>query len=285
MTQVPIILDGKIVRDLKKTELMAQVKKLRARGVLPTLAIVQVGDVSESNTYIAQKQKFGEEIGVVVRRVRIGDEGTVENVAVNIITKIDELNNDVAVQGIIVQLPLPAGVDRQAVLDAVMPAKDVDGLSAESVRRLKAGEKGFVPATARGVLSLLRHYGVAVAGKRVTMVGYSALVGQPLTLLLRSQGAIVTVCDIQTVDLPKHTKTAEIVIVAVGQRHLIGPHHLSSGQTIVDIGINVGPDKKPSGDVDFEAVKGQVAAISPVPGGVGPLTVAALFENLLDAIL
>ncbi|MEI6346217.1 MAG: bifunctional 5,10-methylenetetrahydrofolate dehydrogenase/5,10-methenyltetrahydrofolate cyclohydrolase [bacterium] len=278
---MPLILDGKIVRDLKKTELAKQVETLRARGIVPTLAIVQVGDVPESNTYIAQKKKFGEEIGAVVRHIRIG----AERATSEIVDEIGALNTESSIHGIIVQLPLPASVDRQAILDAVASAKDVDGLGAESVQRLKAGEKGFVPATARGVVSLLRHYGIAVAGKRVTMVGHSVLVGQPLTLILRSQGAIVTVCDIETKDLAAHTKAADIVIVAVGQRHLIGPNHLSSGQTVVDIGINVGSDKKLFGDVDFEAVKGQVAAISPVPGGVGPLTMSCLFENLLDAIL
>lgn len=281
MMQTPLILDGKIVRDVKKAALAKRVAELRERGLVPTLAIVQVGDLAESNTYIAQKKKFGEEIGVAVRHLRIAGDASTEQ----IITRINELNTGIAVHGTIVQLPLPAKVDRSAVLDAVAVAKDVDGLSAESVRRLKVGKKGYMPATARGVLSLLRHYGVAVAGQRVTMVGYSALVGQPLTTALRALDATVTVCDIETKDLATHTKTADIVMVAVGQRHLIGPQHLSSGQTVIDIGINIGPDKKLAGDVDFEAVKAQVAAISPVPGGVGPLTVASLFENLLDAIL
>jgi len=280
-----IILDGKIVRDLKKGQLAKQVAELRGRGVLPTLAIVQVGDVAESNTYIAQKRKFGEEIGCAVWHIRMAE----DTLAEKIIAKIHELNSDSTIHGVIVQLPLPASVDRTAVLDAVAVAKDVDGLGVESARRLKAGESGFVPATARGVLSLLRHYSIAVAGKRVTMVGHSALIGQPLTLILRSQGAIVTVCDIHTTDLATHTKPADIVIVAVGKPHLIGPQHLATGQTVIDIGITISVDaqgtKTLTGDIDFRAVEAQVGAISPVPGGVGPLTIVSLFENLLDGIL
>lgn len=275
-----MILDGKIVRDKKRRELVERVKSFCVKnGTVPVLVIVQVGDKEESNKYIEQKKKFGKEIGVEVRHEKMISGVTTEQV----IDKIKALNTDSAVGGIIVQLPLPVNVDRARVISAVTMEKDVDGLGAESSRRLLSGEKGFVPATARGVLSLLRHYGVAVVGKNVTVIGRSILVGRPIALALLAQNATVTVCHGQTTTLTQHTKNADIVIVAIGRPKFITKEHLSPGQIIVDVGINL-VGSTLVGDVDFDSAQQIVQAISPVPGGVGPLTVASLFENLLDAV-
>ena len=279
------ILDGKVVRDMKRTELATRVKKC-ART--PVLAIVQVGDLAESNTYIAQKKKFGEEIGAEVRHVRLsggvgqGDahsdvRGDVQtDVQGEVLKVIAGLNADASVCGVIVQLPLPAGLDKgaqQLILNAVALEKDVDGLREGS---------GFMPATARGVLSLLRHYGVAVADKRVAVIGRSALVGRPIATALTAQKAIVTVCHSKTEDIAKETRPADIIIVAIGKPRHITVQHLSSGQVVIDVGTSR-LEEGLVGDVDFDAARAVVAAISPVPGGVGPLTVASLFESLLDA--
>ena len=301
-----LILDGKIVRDQKKAELTRRVSgwaKNSGAGVKPTLAIVQVGDSAESNTYIAQKIKFGAEIGVEVRHIRLGSNalgsGLGKITTENVLAEVAKLNADKSVHGIIVQLPLPIDLDRTRILAAVDPTKDVDGLSPASTQKLVNAEKGFVPATAKGVLSLLKHYDIPVAGKRVTVVGRSGLVGRPIALALLALDATVTVCHSKTLDLKSHTKSADIVIVAIGQPEFITAEYLSAGQVVVDVGINLvnqeknvkkledevpaTPKIKLVGDVAFAQAEKLVKAISPVPGGVGPLTVASLFENLLDA--
>ncbi len=288
------LLDGKIIRDEIKARLKAEVTSFAAHSsklAMPTLAIIQVGKNPESTTYIAQKKKFGKEIGVRVDHV-VFPESVSEQ---ELLSSIDTLNTNPEVSGIIVQLPLPASLvnSREKIINAIDPAKDVDGLSAESIKNVWANKMdGFVPATAKAVMTLLNYYKIPVAGKRVTVVGRSELVGKPLSLCLINANATVTVCHSKTVNVPEETKRADILIVAAGKPHLIGPAHVSPGQVVVDVGINLLtgtkleeeiPAKKLVGDVDFEAVKDTVAAISPVPGGVGPLTVASLFENVVAA--
>lgn len=269
------LISGRTTREALLPQLIGKIKAL---GRTPTLAIIQVGDRSDSNSYIKGKKSFGEKIGVEVRHIKLSE--TVSQL--ELIKTIQDLNADTSVDGIIVQLPLPESLDRNTVIESVNPSKDVDGLTSRTK---------VVPATARGVLELLHHYKIELAGKQVTVVGRSQLVGKPIAELCMKEKALVNVCHSKTLDLAGETKKADIVIVAAGKPGLIGQNHVKSGQIIIDVGINTVKGEKLEdevegtklvGDTDFEAVKDIVAAITPVPGGVGPMTVFCLFENLLD---
>ncbi len=282
----PLILDGRKLRDEGILRLKARIER---SGVRPTLAILQVGNVLESAAYISQKKQFGEKIGAHVLHTIFPEEVTADT----LIAAIRELNADSATHGIILQLPVPARLEKQKILDAIAREKDADGLTAENKRRFEAGDRSAViPATARGVLSLLKGYGIKVSGKKVAVIGRSALVGAPIAVLLLREGASVTVCHRGTPDIPALSRAADILIAAVGSPHLVTKEYVSPGQTVVDVGINsvAGekleeeiPKHKLVGDVDFDAVKDIVGAISPVPGGVGPMTVLSLFENVVSA--
>ncbi|MDD5356916.1 MAG: bifunctional 5,10-methylenetetrahydrofolate dehydrogenase/5,10-methenyltetrahydrofolate cyclohydrolase [Candidatus Pacebacteria bacterium] len=281
-----ILLDGKKVSKDRALELKAQVSAFR---VAPTLAILQVGDDERSSAYIRQKKLFGEKIGCKVLHVTF--ESTVSHS--DIIEKVRELNADISVHGIILQLPIPTNLDSRSIIEAIDPKKDVDGLHSENAKKLTDGDvSGFIPATAKGVISLLDAYKIPIAGKKATVVGRSALVGTPTALCLTNRGANVTVVHRATVNIPAKTKQADILVVAAGHAKLIDARHVSAGQSVIDVGINLVtgekledeiPKKKLVGDVDFDEVKDIVGAISPVPGGVGPMTVLSLFENLILA--
>jgi methylenetetrahydrofolate dehydrogenase (NADP+)/methenyltetrahydrofolate cyclohydrolase len=275
------ILDGKIVRDSICTALSA---KRAAFPHSPTLAILQVGDRPDSASYIQQKKKFAEKVGAIVVHMQYPEDVKEEK----LVEQIGIFNADLGIHGIIVQLPLPPHLSAHTIIEAIDPEKDVDGLTAMNAGRFLLGFSSFAPATAKGVRSLLDFYKIPVASKNVVVVGKSNLVGKPLALLMMNAGATVTVCHKQTVDLGAHTRKADIIIVAAGSPNLITADHVSKGQVIIDIGINKNPDpagssSKLSGDVVFAEVEPIVSAISPVPGGVGPLTVASLFQNLFDA--
>lgn len=282
---LPIILDGRKTRDEMMVELIERIKKLQFR---PILAIVQVGDRSDSTTYIKSKKSFADRIGVEIIHIRLPESVS----QIDLIHNIEELNLDSAVNGIIVQLPLPISIDRDVVIDAIDPKKDVDGLTPTNVNGWSEGRRDVtLIATARGVRELFKRYGIGLFGKKVTVVGRSKLVGAPIAAMCSNEGAVVTVCHSKTTDLVKETRDADIIIVAAGKPNLITADHVRVGQVIIDVGINtvIGEKlddeimtKKLVGDVDFEAVKGIVSAITPVPGGVGPMTVVSLFENLID---
>lgn len=263
---MPKILGGKIIRDEIIKKLKSKVEGLKTK---PVLAIIQVGDLEESNKYIKAKKSFGEKIGVEVRHIKFEStvlRNTLEN-------EIETLNQDKTVHGIIVQLPLPKNLDAIQTTNLVDSEKDVDGLTENS---------SFMPATARGVLSLLDYYDIDVEWKKVTVMGRSNLVGLPIQMALTERGAEVSVVHSKT-DNPKDiTKAADILIVAIGKPKLVDDTYVKEGQILIDVGIN-SKDGKLVGDVDFDKVKDIVRAITPVPGGVGPLTVASLFQNLLEA--
>lgn len=282
----PLLLDGRALRDARIIRLREAVAK---SGTRPTLAILQVGDLEESRAYIDQKKKFAEKIGAIMLHKKfpedIGEHALVDSV--------NELNRDASVNGVIVQLPIPEKLSKQKIIDAIAISKDVDGLTSTNKKLFMAGDKrATVPATARGVLSLLKGYGIAVSGKKVTVIGRSQLVGAPIAVLLASEGADVTVCHRETEGVPEKSRSADILVVAIGVPRFITKEYVSPGQTVVDVGINLVtgekledeiPKRQLVGDVDFESVKSVVSGISPVPGGVGPMTVLSLFENLLDA--
>jgi methylenetetrahydrofolate dehydrogenase (NADP+)/methenyltetrahydrofolate cyclohydrolase len=260
------ILDGKIIRD----EILVRLKKeVEAFLIKPILSIIQVGDLAESNKYIKNKKSFAEEIGVEVKHLQFPDTISKTELA----EEIKKLNNDKSVRGIIIQLPLPKTLEEIEMINLINPEKDVDGLT--------TGPK-FVPATAKGVLTLLDYYKIEIAGKKVAMVGRSKLVGLPIAKVLQERGAEVSLVHSKTENPREITKQANILIVAIGKPNLIDETYVKEGQVIVDVGINFQLEKL-VGDVNFEKVKNIVTAISPVPGGVGPLTVASLFENLVAA--
>ncbi|MEK7194611.1 MAG: bifunctional 5,10-methylenetetrahydrofolate dehydrogenase/5,10-methenyltetrahydrofolate cyclohydrolase [Patescibacteria group bacterium] len=272
------ILDGRIPRDQIILRLKKRVQLLNPK---PALAIVQVGNRAESNAYIKQKKIFAEKIGVVVKHLQLApniSEGS-------LLEKIKKLNKDSSVHGIVVQLPISEHLNELDIIKAINPQKDVDGLT--------PGSK-FVPATAKGILSLLDFYEFKLKGARAVVVGRSMLVGKPTALALLNRDVTVTVAHKQTKNLKEVTKTADILVVAIGDPKFIDSKYVKKGQVVVDVGINTkklslkeeiatGKSQVLVGDVNFEKVKGIVRAISPVPGGVGAMTVASLFENLVEA--
>lgn len=285
------ILDGKKLRDEIRERLKKEVEGFLKK---PVLSIIQVGDLPESNSYIDSKKKFGEKIGVKVIHEKYEADISPEK----IIERIKTLNVDSAVSGILVQLPLPANFDVDKIMNEIHSSKDVDGLGAVNVKHLWEGKKdAFIPATTRGIMSLLEHNDVTISGKHVLVIGRSSLVGKPTSLAFLMKDATVTMAHSKTKDLEKFIKIADIVVVAVGKPRFISASLVSSNNVIIDVGINSVQKEKDIkmilqdeisekvlvGDVDFENVKDVVRAISPVPGGVGPMTVASLFENVVEA--
>ncbi len=263
-------------------------EKVGRSSLVPTLAVIQIGSLPESTAYITQKKKFAEKIGASVNHIVL-DEDVGE---IDVLAEIKKLNADISVHGIIVQMPIPKHLNRWNIIEAITPTKDVDGLTSTNTKALWDNRRGFVPATARGVLSLLSYYDISVAGKKIVVIGRSVLVGKPTALLLLNHDATVTICHSKTKDVAEVTHTADIIVVAAGVPNLITADYVSPRQVVIDVGINVSAKKledeigtqKLTGDVDFEAVSGLVSAISPVPGGVGPMTVASLFENVVEAL-
>jgi methylenetetrahydrofolate dehydrogenase (NADP+) / methenyltetrahydrofolate cyclohydrolase len=249
-----------------------------AHGRAPTLVIVFVGRDAPSAVYLQQILKSCESLGAVGRVVELAERCSTEELR----RQIEVLNEDPTVDGIIVQMPLPVGIPLRAVIDAIDPAKDIDGLHPRNAGLLAEGYDGFLPATAQAAVELLKRSGVPIEGKHAVVVGRSNVVGKPAALLLLREHATVTICHSRTVDLAAHTRSADILIVAAGVPGLITGAMLKPGAAVVDVGINV-VDDGIVGDVDFATARPVVGAISPVPGGVGPLTNAILMQHLLEA--
>ncbi len=270
------LIDGKFISKTIELDLKTKIADLR---LSPKLIIIQIGNKEESNTYIKHKIAFAERIGAVVEYKKYAETVAEESV----IADIKNYNTDSSVNGIIVQLPVPPQFSATKILETIVATKDVDGLTSASTNSLLRNEPGFVSGATQAVLKILEIKKIDVTGKRIVVVGHSALVGKPTALALMNRNATVTVCHEFTKDLATETKRADILITAVGKPNLITTAHVSAGQMVIDIGITVTADKKVVGDVDFEAVKDIVAAITPVPGGIGPMTIACLFENLVTA--
>ncbi len=270
------ILDGKKVRDIISLKIKEELNKVNAR---PKLVIIQVGDEERSTIYVRQKKIFGEKLGFEVEYINL-DKNIKEE---ELISKIEILNFEETINGIIVQLPLPKDFDTYKIVDSISPEKDVDGLNSTNITKLVRNESlSFIPATTKGILSLLDFYNIDVAGKKVAVVGRSLLVGRPTVFSMLNRNATVTVCHSKTSNLKEEVKNADIVIIAVGKPNLVTEDFVKEGQIIIDVGITKVGDKL-IGDVDFDLVSKKVEAITPVPGGVGPMTVVSLFENLLLA--
>ena len=282
------ILDGKLTAEQLRSEIAAEVDAWCAAGrSRPTLAAVLVGDDPASQVYVRNKEKACEKVGMHSRLIRRPASTT----TADLLQLLSELNADAAVNGILVQLPLPPQIDAQKVLDAVSPLKDVDAFAPENVGLLVQGRPRFLPCTPHGVMQILARYGHTVAGKHVVVVGRSDIVGKPLAnmLLQRDIGlgreyanATVTVCHSQSADLASVTRTADVLVAAVGRARLITAEMVKPGAVVIDVGINREGDKL-VGDVDYEPLLSVASAITPVPGGIGPLTIAMLLRNTLTA--
>lgn len=277
-----LVLDGKAAAKGVRAELAERVTVLETRGMKPGLRILQVGSDPASSIYVASKVKASAKIGIDARVERLAENAGFAAIA----GVIGAWNRDPAVHGFIIQLPLPRDIDAHVVLELVNPAKDVDGLSPASLGALAAGRPGFMPATPSGIIDLLLRNGITIPGKRVVIVGRGELVGRPLASMLLLRGergdATVTVCHSRTQDLSAVCRTAEILVVATGQAGLVTGEMVSEGVVVVDAGTN-SVDGKLVGDVDFRSVAARASAITPVPGGVGPMTVAMLLANTVRA--
>ena len=271
-----ILLSGKELRDKIKDEIRHHVF---SNGIFPELAIVQVGDNPESNIYIKQKQNFGDDVGIIVQHMKLSEDITEDD----LIEKIKSLNDKKEVNGIIVQLPLPKGLDRKRILDSISPEKDVDGLGSFQQNLLeKNAEEKLLPATPKGIMSLLDFYNLELKDKKVAVIGCSDLVGKPVSALCKNAGALVSVCDKDTKDIKEVCLSSDFIIVACGVPKLVDKNFLKNGSVVIDVGIHR-TNSGICGDVDFDSVKSIVSAITPVPGGVGPVTVASLFQNVILA--
>jgi methylenetetrahydrofolate dehydrogenase (NADP+) / methenyltetrahydrofolate cyclohydrolase len=273
------ILDGKSLAARLRSEMKLRVDTLVQRGVRPGLAVILAGDDAASRVYVRNKTLAAAEIGVHSGLHEFGQD--VGESA--LLEKVSSLNRDPAVHGILVQLPLPKHIDAARVLEAVAPAKDVDGFHEANLGALLAGRSGVVPCTPLGVMRLIEHAGVPLAGRHAVVIGRSNIVGKPVALLLLQKDATVTICHSKTPEIESVTKQADILVAAVGRAKLVKSAMVKPGACVIDVGVNRLPDGKLAGDVDFDAVKEIAGWITPVPGGVGPMTIAMLLENCLRA--
>ena len=273
------IIDGKSLAAEVRAAQKSAIESLAARGTRPGLAAVLVGDDPASRVYVRNKARACEETGVRSETHEFSEDVS-ESALMECITR---LNADRGVHGILVQLPLPGHLDAGRILAMVSPAKDVDGFHATNLGALLQGRPGFVPGTPAGVMRLLQSAGVALAGRRAVIVGRSTIVGKPLALLLLQKDATVTICHSKTRDLASVTRQADILIAAVGHAKLVTADMVKPGACVIDVGVNRLPDGKLAGDVDFAAVMQVAGSITPVPGGVGPMTVAMLIVNTVRA--
>lgn len=277
------IIDGKAIAARIREQIAADVQELAAKGVVPGLAAVLVGDDPASQVYVGQKERMSERVGIRSLGARLPAVTGQEELN----AEIDRLNENPEVSGIIVQMPMPAHLDPVAAQERVDPLKDVDGLHPDNAGRLLRGDPRYVPATPLGCRMLLEHAGIPIAGAEVVIIGRSQLVGRPLAMLLSLRGesgnATVTICHTATRDIAAHTRRADIVVVAAGRPRTLTADMVKPGAAVLDVGISRAADGKLVGDVDFDAVAEVAGAITPVPGGVGPMTVAMLLHNTVAA--
>lgn len=269
-------IDGKAISQMVKDELRDRVKKEKIEA---TLAVIQVGSDPASTVYVGNKKKACEYIGIRSLAFELPEETKEEE----LLDLVRELNDREDVDGILVQLPLPAHMDEDKVIQTISPKKDVDGFHPQSVGALSIGQPGFVSCTPAGVIQLLKRSGVEIEGKECVIVGRSNIVGKPMALLMLRENATVTVCHSRTKDLKEVTRRADILIVAIGKPRFITKEYVKEGAVVIDVGIHRGADNKLCGDVDFEEVEPVASAITPVPGGVGPMTIAMLMNNCVEA--
>lgn len=273
------IISGKEIGQKIREDVAKRVERVKEQGVTPGLAVILVGDNPASKTYVANKQKSCAAIGVHSELIKLPAETTEEA----LVAEITKLNEAAHIHGILVQLPLPKHIDEDTIIAAIAPAKDVDGFSPISVGKMMLGQDTFLPCTPYGVMKLLEYSGVEIAGKHAVVVGRSHIVGKPMGQLLLQKDATVTYTHSKTPDLKAMTKQGDIIIAAVGRPNFITKEHVKEGAVVIDVGINRDENNKLCGDVDFADVEPVVSKITPVPGGVGPMTITMLLENTVKS--
>lgn len=274
------LIDGKAISAAIKDELKEKVEKLKAEGKNISLAVIQVGNDPASSVYVGNKKKACAYIGVESLSYELPEETTEEE----LLKLIERLNADDKVNGILVQLPLPKQIDENKVIQTISPKKDVDGFHVQNVGALCAGAKGYVSCTPLGVIELLKRSGIEIAGKTCVVLGRSNIVGKPMSLLLLRENGTVTVCHSKTKNIKEITKQADILVVAIGKPKFVDDTFVKEGAVVIDVGIHRNEDNKLCGDVDFDKVAPHTSAITPVPGGVGPMTIAMLMNNCVSSL-
>ena len=273
------IMDGKALSQEVRAEWKLRVDALKARGITPGLAVIIVGEDAASKVYVANKVKACAELGLHSEHITL----PADTPEATLLAKITALNVDSRIHGILVQLPVPKHIDSSKVLKAISPNKDVDGFHPMNVGALVTGNTGFPPCTPNGAMQLLQKYGIAIEGKHAVVVGRSNIVGKPMALMLLHKNATVTICTSRTENLAKYTRDADILVVATGKAKMISGDMVKPGAAVIDVGINRLPDGKLCGDVDFDSAKEVAGYITPVPGGVGPMTITMLIANTVQA--
>lgn len=273
------IIDGKAIAASIRQKMVDEVAQLKKEGIVPGLAVVIVGDDPASKVYVGQKEKGCAQIGIYSEKHTLPADASEEE----LLALVSKLNMDDKINGILVQLPLPKQIDEKKVLYAINPAKDVDGFHPENIGKIVVGEDVFLPCTPHGIMVLLEHTGIDLKGKEAVIVGRSNIVGKPISLMLLSKSATVTICHSKTKDLNFHTKRADVLVAAVGKPEMIKGDMVKDGVIVIDVGVNRLESGKLVGDVEFESVSKKASAITPVPGGVGPMTITMLLKNTIKA--
>lgn len=273
------IMDGKALSLKLKEQMKQRIAQLKQQGINPKLVVVLVGDNSASQVYVRNKHKSCGEVGIESGVITMPEQTTQQE----LLEVVERLNQDETVDGILVQLPLPKQIDEKTVLRSILPEKDVDGFHPVNVGLLSIGDECFAPATPSGIIAMFQEYGIDIAGKNCVVIGRSNIVGKPMAALLLKNNATVTICHSKTEDLASYTRRADVVIVATGRRHTLTAEMVKEGAVVVDVGMNRNEQGKLCGDVDYEEVKEKASFITPVPGGVGPMTITELLENTIQA--
>ena len=276
---MPLLIDGKKISTEIKDELKITVEELKKQGVETCLAVIQVGDDPASSIYVRNKKRACAYVGIESLSYELPEETTEEE----LVKLVKELNENDNVHGILVQLPLPKHINADTIIRTISPDKDVDGFHPESVGRLCIGEPGFVSCTPAGIIQLLKRSGIEIEGKECVVVGRSNIVGKPMSILLLRENGTVTITHSRTKDLKEVTGRADILVVAIGKPKFITADYVKEGAVVIDVGMHRNEENKLCGDVDFDDVKDKVSAITPVPGGVGPMTIAMLMYNCVEA--
>ncbi len=273
------LIDGNALSQQLRTQVSERVAQLQAKGVTAGLAVILVGDNPASQVYVRNKVKACEQTGIH----SLLEKHDAQMSEAQLLARVDALNNDSNIHGILVQLPLPAHIDAQKVIEAIAPEKDVDGFHVASAGALMTGLPGFWPCTPHGCMKMLEHIGYNLRGKHAVVIGRSNIVGKPMALMLLQQHATVTVCHSATTDLKHHTLQADVIVAAVGKRDVLTADMVKPGAVVIDVGMNRDDEGKLCGDVDFEGVRQVASHITPVPGGVGPMTITMLLVNTLES--
>ncbi len=274
------IIDGKVISTQIKDELKEKVARLKSEGTEICLAVIQVGDDPASSVYVGNKKKACEYIGIGSLAYELPESTTEQE----LLELIDKLNNDDKVNGILVQLPVPAHINEDKIIRAISPLKDVDGFHPMSVGALSIGQPGFVSCTPAGIIQLLKRSNISIEGKECVVIGRSNIVGKPMSMLLIRENGTVTVCHSRTKNLKEVCKRADILVVAIGKPKMIDASYIKEGAAVIDVGIHRDENNKLCGDVDFESASKVAGAITPVPGGVGPMTIAMLMNNCVESV-